>query len=107
MDERIRRLLEDHRDADRAMTAPAKEVAEHLYQSLLALPEFTLKDGTKARMKPYLAPEPNKDGEMQCGVDVVLDNGSHLEFTMRNSGWGKPFSQELKAGYREPDQRSR
>ncbi len=36
-------------------------------------------------------PEITDDGELACGFDVILDNGTQLEFTMRNTGWGKSF----------------
>jgi hypothetical protein len=64
-------------------------VLEYLYRSILATPEFTLKDGTKARLDPYIEPATGRDGELCCGVDVLLDNGSHLEFMVTNTGWGK------------------
>ncbi len=72
-------------------TAPAKEVLDHVYQALLRTPEFTLADGTKARVDAYYAPELDDEEELKCGFDVLLDNGTHLEFTVRNSGWGKSF----------------
>jgi hypothetical protein len=75
---------------------PAKEVLSHLYKALLAVPPFTLADGTKAEVEAYYAPEVNDAGELKCGVDVVLDNGNHLEFTFNNSGWGKSFAAALK-----------
>jgi len=36
---------------------PAKEVLEHVYQAILGTPEFTLTDGKKARVDPYIPPE--------------------------------------------------
>lgn len=92
MDRRVRELITEANKARGEAMAPAQEVLEHLYQSLLAVPEFTLKDGTKARLDPYYAPEVDDDGELRCGVDVLLDNGSHLEFTMANTGWGKSLA---------------
>jgi hypothetical protein len=77
-------------------TEPAKEVLLHLYQALLAVPPFTLADGTKAALEAYYAPEVNDAGDLKCGVDVVLDNGNHLEFTINNSGWGKAFVAAVK-----------
>ena len=73
-------------------SAPAKEIMEHLYKAMLAIPEFTLKDGTKAKVENYVPPEMSDDGELSCGIDVVLDNGTRLEFSMKNTGWGKSFA---------------
>ena len=80
--------------------APAKEVLEHLYKAVLRTPEFTLSNGVKARLDPYYAPEVNEEGELKCGIDVLLDNGTHLEFTVKNTGWGKSFVNDhaLKKG---------
>jgi hypothetical protein len=72
-------------------TPRATEVLEHLYKALLAVPPFTLKDGTPVQVSAYQTPQINNAGEAQCGVDVKLPNG-HLEFTLRNSGWGKAFA---------------
>ncbi len=71
--------------------ASASEVTEHLYQSLLGLSSFQLKDGTTARVESYYKPEIDDDDQLNCGVDVWLDNGMHLEFTLANTGWGKSF----------------
>jgi hypothetical protein len=68
---------------------PAKEVLDYLYRTILATPEFTLQDGTKARVDRYYGPEVDDDGQLTCGVDVHLDNGTDLEFTVNNTGWGK------------------
>jgi len=68
---------------------PAKEVLEHLYQAILAMPSFTLADGKKARVDAYIPPEVNDDGQVTCGFDALIDNGSRLEFTVTNTGWGK------------------
>jgi hypothetical protein len=73
-------------------SAPAREIMEHLYEAVLATPEFTLKDGTKAKVEKYVPPEMSDDGELSCGIDVVLDNGTRLEFSMKNTGWGKSFA---------------
>ena len=79
-------------------TAGAREVLEHLHRALLAVPAFTLKDGTAARVEDYWAPEIGDDGELSCGVDVVVGEGGHLEFTVRNTGWGKSFVGDLSRG---------
>jgi hypothetical protein len=69
--------------------APAKEALEHIHNAVLALPEFTLKDGTKARTTEYEPPTINQDGELTCSFHVNLDNGTDLTFTVKDSGWGK------------------
>jgi hypothetical protein len=66
----------------------------HLYKVLLAVPPFTLKDGTPVHVKGYQPPNINETGEAECGVDVILPSGQ-LEFTLTNSGWGKSFVDEL------------
>jgi hypothetical protein len=91
VDRRTRELLAKAEEARKLATAPAKEVLEHLYKAVLTVPEFTLKDGTRARLDPYIEPEVGDDGELRCGFDVLLDNGSHLEFMVKNTGWGKGF----------------
>jgi hypothetical protein len=73
------------------MTSPAHEVIAHLYKALLNMEPFTLMDGTPVRVEKYVPPEINDAGEAECGVDVILPNG-HLEFMMRNTGWGKSFA---------------
>jgi hypothetical protein len=73
---------------------PGMEALAHLYKALLAVPSFTLKDGTPVHVGAYQPPRINEAGEPECGVDVKLPNG-HLEFTLRNSGWGKSFTNDL------------
>jgi hypothetical protein len=85
-------------------TAVATEVLEHLYRAILKIPAFTLKDGRTARVEDYSPPEINEDGEAECGIDVMLPDG-HLEFTMRNSGWGKSFIETLKKPAKQGRQR--
>lgn len=84
----IEELLAAHKTET---TAPALEVLEHVYQSLLLCPEFTLQDGRKACVQPFETPALDGQGEPRCGFDVRLDDGSHLEFTVRNTGWGRPL----------------
>jgi hypothetical protein len=79
---------------EQAATTPAMEALAHLYKAMLAVPPFTLKDGTTVRVEAYDPPKINDAGEAQCGVDVKLPTG-HLEFTLRNSGWGKSFVDAL------------
>jgi hypothetical protein len=90
------RTPEGFAEAREETTAHAHEVVAHLYKALVQMGPFTLMDGTRVSIKSYQPPEINKDGEAQCGVDVILPNG-HLEFTMRNTGWGKSFADEIAA----------
>lgn len=69
--------------------APAAEVLQKVYQALLAMPTFRLNDGTKAEVSAFYEPKVDDGGRLRCGIDVLLDNGTHLEFTMENTGWGK------------------
>ena len=92
MDRRTCELIAKLAPVKAEATAPAREVLEHLYKVILAMPEFLLKDGTKARLDPYIEPGVGKRGELHCGFDVLLDNGSHLEFTVTNTGWGKSLA---------------
>jgi hypothetical protein len=80
------------------VTAPAKEVMEHLHDGMIAIPEFTLKDGRTAKTEDYYAPEIGPDGELYFGVDVALSDDSHLEMTTRNSGWGGMVREQKKRG---------
>jgi hypothetical protein len=84
----------DFAKAEEETTQPAQEVIAHLYKALLKMEPFTLLDGTPVRVEAYQLPEINDAGEAQCGVDVKLPNG-HLEFTMRNTGWGKAFTKAI------------
>ncbi len=68
---------------------PAKEVVELIYQTILAMPAFTLAGGKKARTDPYIPQEVNDDGEVTCGFDVLIDNGSHREFTVSKNWVGE------------------
>jgi hypothetical protein len=85
----------DFAKAKEETTQPAQEVIAHLYKALLKIEPFTLLDGTEVRVKAYQPPEINDAGEAQCGVDVILPTG-HLEFTMKNTGWGKAFASASK-----------
>ncbi len=71
-------------------TTPAREVLEHIYNAVLAVPTFTLKDGTKAQLSRLRSPELNEDEEVTCSFDVDFEDGSRLEFTLKNTGWGRP-----------------
>ena len=74
------------------VTAPVKEVMDQVHQAVLATPAFTLKDGRTAKVENYFPPEADDEGELSCGFDVVLDDGTHLEFSIKNTGWGKSFA---------------
>jgi hypothetical protein len=76
--------------------APAMEVVEHIHRALMAMPLFTLSDGTKGCIEPYVSPEIDKDGDASCSIDVILSNGSHLEFKLKNTGWGKAFAPQIR-----------
>jgi hypothetical protein len=69
----------------------AKEVMDNLYQAMLRTPEFTLRNGTRCRVEEFYPPEEQADGELKCGIDVVMDDGTHLEFIVAQTGWGKPL----------------
>jgi hypothetical protein len=71
--------------------AQAKEVLGHIYRAMLKTPEFTLENGTKCRVDAFYEPEVNADGELKCGIDVLLPDG-HLEFTVGHTGSGKSFA---------------
>ena len=82
---------EDIIKAKQEATEPTREVMQRLHDALLTTPEFVLADGTTARVESFYAPEADDDGELSFGVDVVLDNGNHLEFTVKQTGWGRSF----------------
>jgi hypothetical protein len=73
------------------VTSHAREVLDHVYRTVLKAPEFTLQDGTKCTVSSFYEPETNDQGELKCGIDVNLSDGSHLEFTVAQTGWGKSF----------------
>ncbi len=78
-----------------SVVAEAKEVLEHIYKAVLAVPAFTLKDGGKAHISALGSPEIDEAGELTCSFDVDLADGAHLEFTVKNTGWGRSFAQDL------------
>jgi hypothetical protein len=71
----------------------AKEVLGHIYRAMLQTPDFTLADGTTCRVDPYYGPQVDDGGSLKCGIDVLMQDGSHLEFTVGHTGWGKSFAQ--------------
>ncbi len=75
----------------REKAKPAKEILNHIYGVILATPAFHLPDGSKVAVERFYSPEIDFDGELHCGFDVRLPDGSHLEFTVKNTGWGRPF----------------
>ncbi len=86
--EAVQKLIEDARAETRE---PAKEVLERLFEGLLQVSSFTLKDGLLATVMPYFGPRVDDDGQYHCGIDVNFSDGSQLEFTMTNTGWGRPL----------------
>lgn len=70
------------------ITNPAAEVMAHLHQAVIALPEFALADGRKAKTEDLQPPQVNDDGELSMAYDVAISDGSHLELTTRDTGWG-------------------
>lgn len=90
--------------AKEEMTSPAHEVIAHLYKALLNMEPFTLMDGTPVRVEKYVPPVINDAGEAECGVDVILPNG-HLEFMVKNTGWGKSFANEIAKNPAKPGRR--
>lgn len=81
--------------AEQETKGPALEVTARLYQALLKMEPFTLLDGTRVSVRSYQPPQINEQGEAECGVDIVLPNG-HLEFMLRNTGWGRSFAKEIE-----------
>jgi hypothetical protein len=82
--------------AKQETTRPALELTARLYNALINMKPFTLLDGTPVSVKAYQPPQINDQGEAECGVDIVLPDG-HLEFMLRNTGWGKSFAKEIAA----------
>jgi hypothetical protein len=78
-------------------TAPAREILEHIYKAVLAVPAFTLQDGTTAQISKLGSPDLNADGDLTCSFDVDCADGSDLEFTVNNTGWGRPIGAALAA----------
>lgn len=81
-----RELLAEHK---RATTAPALELLEQLYERLLGMKEFVTKGGLKGEVEPFESPTIDENGELHCGFDIRLADGSHLEFMVQQTGWGK------------------
>jgi hypothetical protein len=86
---------EEIRAHQESVAAHAKEALGHIYRAMLGTPEFTLQDGTKCRVDAYYEPEANSDGDLKCGVDVLLGDTGHLEFTVTHTGWGKSLAPGL------------
>jgi hypothetical protein len=86
-----RPTLEELQAMRDAADADAKEALAHIYQAMLKLPEFTLKNGTKCRLDALSSPEVDSGGELKCAFDVMLGDRGHLEFKMAHTGWGRSF----------------
>ncbi len=72
----------------------AKDVMEFLFAKLpdkaSLHPDFYLDDGTKCWIKKFHPPRKDENGDYIYGFDVKLGEGSplsHLEFSVRCSGW--------------------
>lgn len=94
---RINELYAAADASKREIAGPATEVLQHLQQALSAMTPFVLKDGTRARFELYVSPEINKYGDATCGVDAILEDKGHLEFTVTNTGWGKALAPAHRA----------
>ncbi len=89
-----------HQDA----TGPGKEVLSHIYQAILKTPELTLADGTQCRVDALSEPTHDADGDLTCGIDVLLGDSGHLEFTVKQTGWGRAVAPQPA---RQPPKRGR
>lgn len=75
-----------------------KEVMDKLYEKLpCAFVEFdfTLTNGTKCWIKKFHPPKKNDEGILTYGFDVKFDQSavlSHLEFSVRCSGWERSLA---------------
>jgi hypothetical protein len=76
------------------MSKPASAAIGHLYTALLTLPEIKLSNDITARIEPFVPPELDSEGRLRCGIDLRLSDGSMLEFTLTNTGWGKSLAAE-------------
>jgi hypothetical protein len=93
---------EQIRAMQEAIDARAKEVLGQIYNAVLKTPEFTLQDGTKCRVDAFCQPEVNSDGDLKCAFDVLMNDGTHLEFTVNHTGWGKSLAPGLAGKPRGP-----
>ena len=91
MRDRIRDELEA---AHRELTVQAQETLSHLYKRLLDTPVFRLADGTPAKVVGFINPRIDRDGDLSCGIDVILGEDRHLEFITRLGGWGRALDAE-------------
>lgn len=71
------------------MPMSAREVLRHVCRGIVAMPEFQLGSGTRARIGGYLPPESDADGRLLSGFDVFFENGLHVEFMIVNTGWSR------------------
>lgn len=78
-------------DATAETRGPAREVLVRLFERLLQVPSYTMKDGLEATVTPYFEPRVDDDGQYYCGIEVNFSDGSQLEFTLANTGWGRPL----------------
>lgn len=69
------------------------EIMENLYKVMVVpAKEFTLQDGTRAKVKEFYAPKEKDNGDKVFGFDVVFPDKKtgidHIEFTVVKTGWG-------------------
>ena len=67
----------------------AREILGVIYTTLLAAPHLKLADGLGIVIKPYYSPEMDDDGLPVCGIEVQLEHGTYVEFTILTTGAGQ------------------
>ena len=72
----------------KASVRRAREILGAIYAALLALPQLKLADGLGIVIKPYYSPQLGDDGLAVCGIDVQLEGGTYVEFTISTTGTG-------------------
>src|SRR5205085_1253882 len=92
---KIQSRLEQLLAAKDEVAKPAGEAIGQFYQALLSLPELKLSGGVTAKVEPFFPPQEDAEGRLHCGIDLQLSNGNLLEFTFKNTGWGKSFVASL------------
>jgi hypothetical protein len=64
-------------------TDPVQEILEHVHKAILAMPEFALEDGTRARVTDLAPVQENAGGDVQYGFDVRLENGERFRLRLK------------------------
>lgn len=75
------------------------EVLAYLHKELVGK-EITLADGRRANIETLQEPETG-GSKPSSGLRVALDNGSYLEFTLQNTGFGRVEQAKKPRGRRE------